>query len=128
MKPHFDCSSWKEEMETKRWTKLGQSIIDAACDWHANNSASQYNIGDCCSSVSLDAIYAALGNKTPHQIDGAIAALQRNGFLMTHDDEPDNIRVRHVRLDHPSWLAWSKWKWEYLDDILGTEVGQDWGW
>ena len=46
---------------------------------------------------------------------------------MTHDDQPDEIPVRHVRLDYPSWLAWSRWTWAYLDDILGSEVGQDWG-
>ena len=49
-------------------TKLGQRIIDAACDWHRDSPRSQYGVGDCCSGVPLDAIYAAMPDKTEHQI------------------------------------------------------------
>lgn len=116
-----------KKSEWVRLTKLGQVIVDAACNWHASSAVSQYGVGDCCSGVPLDAIYAAVLTKTKHQIDGAIATLRRNGYLMVRDDAPDEISPRCVRLDPPSWLSWSNWNPEDLADILNSEAGQDWG-
>jgi hypothetical protein len=113
-------------MMWRRLTKLGQRIIDASCDWHRDSRRSQYGVGDCCSGVPLDAIYAAIPDKNVHQIDGAIAAL-RHGYLMLHEDEPDEIKRRTLRLDPPAWLSWTSWRPEYLPEVLDGECGQDWG-
>jgi len=110
-------------------TRLGQEILDAACRWIAEHGV--YGIGDCYYTYPLNNLYETLPRHSVHQIDGALAKLQRDGLFCdncvewegSYGYESSNL----FGLEPMGWLAWSDWRDEMLlEEIYNTECGQDW--